>query len=282
MSSESVRTPVTITNVSVEPLTEYADLTATSTYMQSNVIKSSANGYLQSVNVVINGHVSAGQLAFTLKTKEAKALGNTINLLDSSFRFSGMVKVYSTVSGYITQLDHKPGDYVQDGDQLATVTDAKSFGFILNVPYEYRPYISANKELDIELPDKTHLKGNVSNILPTLDSASQTIAVKLNVASTSVIPQNLIARVRIVKSSKSNVQSLPKAAVLSDESQANFWVMKMIDSVTAVKVNVIRGMETGERVEIVKPIFNLSDKILLTGNYGLGDTAKVTVVKGIE
>ena len=56
----------------------------------------------------------------------------------------------------------------------------------------------------------------------------------------------------------------------------------MIDSVTAVKVNVIKGMESGDKVEIVRPRFNPNDKILLTGNYGLADTAKVKIVKAAE
>jgi hypothetical protein len=279
---DEVKTPVTITQVGYEPMIEYTDLSAVSTFMQNNIIKASANGYIQSVNVSLNSFVNAGQLAFTLKTKEAKALGNTINILDSSFRFTGLIRVHATASGYVAELNHKPGDYVQDGDQLAVVTDAKSFGFVLSVPYELRPYVSFNQSLDIELPDKTHLAGRVANILPVLDSASQTMAVKINVHPNRTIPQNLIAKVRIVRASKSNVQSLPKAAVLADESQTNFWVMKMIDSVTAVKTPVIKGMETTDRVEIVRPVFNKTDKILLTGNYGLADTAKVTITKGIE
>ena len=54
--------------------------------------------------------------------------------------------------------------------------------------------------------------------------------------------------------------------------------MKMIDSATAVKVAVVKGVETGNRVEILRPQFSQTDKILLTGNYGLPDTARVRVV----
>jgi hypothetical protein len=95
----------------------------------------------------------------------------------------------------------------------------------------------------------------------------------------SPLPQNLIAKVRIVKGSKNNAPSLPKEALLTDEAQSNFWVMKMIDSTTAVKVPVIKGMETGDRVEIIRPLFTISDKILLSGNYGLPDTAKVKIME---
>lgn len=275
-----VRTPVTVTTISNDALTEYVDLNATSVFLQNNNIKASANGYIQSIHITLNEFVKPGKLAFTLKTKEAKALGNTINALDSSFRFSGLIKVFATGTGFVSQLNFKPGDYVQDGELLASVTDSKSFGFLLSLPYELLPYLPGNKTVDLVLPDKTVLKGVVNNILPVLDSVSQTLTVKISVNPKNIIPQNLVAKVRIIKTARSNVPSLPKAAILADEGQENFWVMKMIDSVTAVKVPVTKGTESGDRVEIVQPRFNPSDKILLTGNYGLADTAKVKINNG--
>ena len=81
----------------------------------------------------------------------------------------------------------------------------------------------------------------------------------------------------MVKHIKINTVSLLKSAVLSDETQSQFWIMKMIDSVTAVKVMITKGMETNDKVEILSPRLLKTDKILLTGNYGLPDTAKVEV-----
>lgn len=277
-----VRTPVTVTTVETASLDDAIELNATSSYQQSNFIKASANGYLRSVNVRLGQRVRAGQTAFTLQTKEAHALGNTINQLDPSFHFSGLINIRAAAGGYIQSLNHQIGDYVQDGEQLAVLADAKSFGFILNLPYELRPYVSTGKTLRIDLPDGAHLNGVVANILPNVDSVSQTQNVLIRVASPTPIPQNLIAKVRIVKAQRSQAASLPRQAVLTDESQTSFWVMKMLDSVTAVKMPIVKGLETKERVEVLRPQFSASDKILLTGNYGLPDTAKVKIVKGEE
>lgn len=277
-ATEEAQTPVTVTGISNDQLAEYVELNAMSSFLQNSFIKSTANGYIKSSGIKPGQFIHAGQLAFMMQTKEAKALGNTINSLDSSFKFSGMIRINASQTGYITAVDHQPGDYVQDGEQLAILSDAKSFGFLLNLPYELRPYLLKNKTVDVVLPDKTVLKGSVAHVMPTVDSVSQTQAVLIHVDASSSIPQNLIGKVRIVKNAKNNVPSLPKEAVLTDESQSNFWVMKMIDSVTAVKVPVIKGMESGDRVEIMRPVFTISDKILLKGNYGLPDTAKVKIV----
>jgi multidrug efflux pump subunit AcrA (membrane-fusion protein) len=277
---EQVQTPVTVTSVSNEPLTEYAELNATSVFQQDNIIKSNIIGYIKSMNVKVGQYVAAGQTLFILKTKEAESLGNTINKLDSSYRFSGVSKIATPESGYISELPHQVGDYVQDGEQLAVISNANSFGFILNLPYELHKYVAVNKPVDVILPDDTRLDGVIASFMPVIDSVSQTQQVLIKVSSSSRIPENLIAKVRILKIQKTNAISLPKQAVLSNDAQTSFWVMKMTDSVTAIKVPVVKGIETNDRIEILKPQFSANDKILLTGNYGLPDTARVKIVEG--
>jgi multidrug efflux pump subunit AcrA (membrane-fusion protein) len=166
---------------------------------------------------------------------------------------------------------------VQDGEQLAVINDANSFSFILALPYELRNYLASNKTLQVLLPDSTKLEGYVASYMPVVDSVSQTQNVVIKVKTKSMLPENLIGKVRIIKTSHSNAVFVPKAAVLADETQSNFWVMKLIDSTTAVKVPVVKGIETDDKVEIKSPPLSTTDKILVTGNYGLPDTAKVSV-----
>lgn len=271
------RTPVTVTSVDRGSLDDSIELNAVSAFLQKSYVKAIANGYLQTVDVYPGKYVEAGQPLFTLQTKESKSIGNTIKLLDSTLKFSGVTTIRATQHGYITQLDHQSGDYVQDGEQLAVISDRSSFVFLLDLPYELRRYMLGKKTVELTLPDGTRLSGIIGEVMPTMDSASQTQKVVIRVPDAGAIPENLIAKVGILKSQKSNTQSLPKAALLTDETESDFWVMKLIDSSTAVKVPVKKGIETGDRVEILEPQFSPSDKILVTGNYGLPDTAKVKV-----
>jgi multidrug efflux pump subunit AcrA (membrane-fusion protein) len=279
VSKSDIRTPVTVTTVSSVTLTDSVMLNATSTYTQDNIVKSNINGYIKAVNIKPGQFVTGGKLLFTLKTKEAESLGNTINVLDPNFHFTGIINVHAPQSGYVTCLNHQVGDYVQDGEQLAVLSDTRSFGFIMNVPFEYRTSVNVGKGVQLTLPDGSFLNGRVASILPSVDSSTQSEQVVIKVGTSRPLPENLVAKVKVVKGEKSNVTSLPKEAVLADESQQNFWVMKMIDSVTAVKTPVIKGMETSKWVEIISPPLHPADKILVTGNYGLPDTAKVKVMK---
>ena len=126
---EEVQTPVTVTGISTEPLAEYIELNATSSFMQKNYIKANANGYLQSNLTQPGQYVNRGQVLFTIKTKEAQSIGNAVNQLDSNFKFSGTNAIKAGEKGFITQLNHQAGDYVQDGEQLAIVSDINSFLF---------------------------------------------------------------------------------------------------------------------------------------------------------
>jgi multidrug efflux pump subunit AcrA (membrane-fusion protein) len=274
--SANAGTPVTVTAVSQGSLNEYIELNAVSAFLQKSYVKANSNGYLQSADVYPGKYVEAGQPLFTLKTKEAQSIGNSIRILDSTLKFSGVNTIRANQHGYITQLNHQSGDYVQDGEQLAVISDRNSFVFLLDLPYELRPVVLQQRTVDLTLPDGEKLTGTLGPVMPTVDSASQTQSVVLRVNTTHAIPENLIAKVRILKAAHTGTQSLPKAALLTNETESDFWVMKMTDSVTAVKVSVKKGVETKDRVEILSPVFLPADRILVSGNYGLPDTAKVS------
>ena len=272
-------TPVTVTVVSTDNMVEYTDLNATAVFLQKSYVKANVNGYIQSTAAAPGKYVTTGQVLFVLKTKEAQSIGNSINKLDPSFKFSGTNNIKAASTGYITQLSHQAGDYVQDGEQLAVISDENSFAFLLNLPYELRRYVTPNSNIELTLPDGTKLKGITGNAMPSVDAASQTQNIVIKVPGANKIPENLIAKVKIIKVNKPNTFSLPKEAILTNDTQSEFWIMKLTDSTTAVKVPIKKGIEVKDRVEILEPRLTPADKILVTGNYGLPDTAKVNIVQ---
>ena len=273
------QTPVTVTTVDQSALTDYIDLNATSIFQQKNFIKSNANGYIQQANALPGHFVNKGDVLFTVKTKEAQAIGNSINVLDTTLKFSGVNKIKSPGPGYVSQLNHQAGDYVQDGEALATISDRSSFVFLMQVPYELRQYVKQGENIELTLPGGQTLSSHIASFMPSVDTVAQTQGVVLKLNSGQQIPENLVAKARIVKSQKTNSISLPKTAILSNETQTEFWVMKLINPTTAIRVPVKKGIETGNKVEILSPKFSAQDKFVVTGNYGLADTAKVKIVQ---
>lgn len=279
VSAEDAVTPVTITHPTQGNLNETVELNATSAFMLKTFVKSNAIGYLQSSGIKVGDYVNKGQTLFTIKTKEAVALGNTINNLDTSLHFEGVIKVKSPISGYVSQLNNAAGGYVQDGEQLAEITDQSSFAFLLDLPYELKSYLSQNKTVQLRLADSTILNGYIQSALPTVDSVAQTQRYIIKVKTDKLIPENLVAKVQLVKQQITNATLLPKPAVLSNEEQTEFWVMKLLNDSVAVKTDIKKGIESNGNIQILEPPLNDSDRIILTGNYGLSDTAKINIVK---
>lgn len=270
---------VTVTSVSDSSMVDYTTLNAQSSFQQKNYIKSNTNGYIQKVNTQIGHYVNKGEIVFTVKTKEAQSIGNSINVLDTTFKFSGVNRITAPEHGYITQLNHQVGDYVQDGEQLAVISDRGSFAFIMQLPYEMENTVKLNQDVQLTLPDGEKIDGRIASFMPTVDTAAQTQGVVIKINGDKQIPENLVAKARVIRTSKQNTASLPKSAVLTNETQTEFWVMKLINPTTAVKVPITKGIEVGDRVEILSPKFSPQDKIVATGNYGLPDTAKVKIVQ---
>jgi len=274
---ELAKTPVTFTSINVEPISENIEFNAVSV-SKKNIVRANTAGIINKVEISVGDNVTAGQLVFAIKTKEASALEkSTIN--DSSLLFQGLIKVKAPKTGTIGTIAHQKGDYVQEGDELATISEQNSLMFLLQVPFELRQYVYLNKSCSIVLPDNTIVNGVISSNLPVMDAQSQTENYLVKPSGIEKLPENLVARVRITKNTKTNAVVLPKQAILSNEIQSEFWVMKLVNDSTAVKVPVKKGIEVADKIEILEPAFEKTDRILLTGNYGLADTALVSIKK---
>lgn len=253
------------------------NLQATASYLLKSDVKANTNGYITFIRIQPADPVKRGEVLFKLETKEARALGNTINALDQSFRFNGSTSVQSPVSGYVVLLHHQVGDYVQDGEVLATLSDASSFGFIAEVPYEYLSIVKSRKTLPISLPDGTVLQGNLAKVMPEADPVSQTVKILLKVPASN-IPENLIGNILLSKATAFGL-SVPKTAVLSNEDQSTFWVMKLTNDSTAVKTAIVKGVENDRFIEIKSGNLGIKDRVIVSGNFGLPDTARITLLK---
>jgi hypothetical protein len=246
--------------------------------MNKNIIRATTAGTIEKILIAPGEFISDGQLLFTVRTREAMALDKK-TMADTSLSFKGLINIISHKEGVINSISYQKGDFVQEGDEMAVVSEQNSLVFIMDIPFELEKYIEKNRSCRIILPDNRQINGTIERKLPEMDMQSQTMRYVIKPSSTDRLPGNLIANVTLVKSSNEKATVLPKSAVLGDETQTTFWIMKMINDSTAVRTAVSKGFENNEEVEIISPVFLPSDRIILTGSYGLPDTARVTIIK---
>jgi hypothetical protein len=269
-----VKVPVIVTGIKMMNMSDYMELFATSRFLNKAALNSPVNGYVEEVSCNPGDYIKRGSVLFTLRTKEAEALRNdTLNKL----YFPGLITVKASIDGMVISINHPKGDYVMEGETLGTISVPSSFVFILDVPYEATQYIKPNMNCEIHLPDGDTIAGIVRSRLPSMSEGPQTQEYIVQPGNPQNIPENLIAKVRVVKTAHENARALPQACVLSDEVMQNFWVMKLINDSTAVKAGIRTGLINGNMVEITEPVFSLEDRFLATGNYGVGDTIQVEI-----
>jgi multidrug efflux pump subunit AcrA (membrane-fusion protein) len=273
-----VKTPVTITPILFKSVSSMVSLPAVTTYMNKNIIRAATTGTIEKIAINQGDIIVTGQLLFRIRTREAMALGN-LAADDTSLYLKGLISIASHNDGIISSIAYQKGDFVQEGDEMAVVSDQKSLVFIMDVPYELEKYIAKNRRCTILLPDKRKITGSITGKLSEMDMQSQTVRYIVKPYQAVSLPGNLIASISLIKSTNDKALVLPKQAVLGNETQTEFWVMKLTNDSTAVKVIVSKGFESNDEVEITDPLFNSTDRIILTGNYGLPDTSRITIIR---
>ncbi len=274
----AVKTPVTIVPAEFKSVTSTVGLSAVATFMNKSIIRSTITGTIEKILISPGEFITTGQLLFTVRTREAMVLNKTAQT-DTSLNIKGLINITSPKEGVINTISYQKGDFVQEGDELAVVSEQSSLVFILAVPFELEKYIETNRICNILLPDNRQIRGIITGKLPEMDIQSQTIRYIVKPSATDRLPGNMIATVKLVKSTNDKASVLPKQAVLGNETQTEFWVMKLVNDSTAVKIIVSKGFENNDEVEIIKPQILPSDRFVLTGNYGLPDTARVVIAK---
>ena len=279
-STPKPKTQVQVTQIQDGTISNDLVLSATSIYLKRNSVTSSIAAFITKVYVKLGDRVKQGQVLYLLESKERKALGADINTVDPSLNSFGIITVKAPASGIVTTFDkQQTGEYILEGTQLCTIAASTDLAFQINVPYEYISLVKPGVKCSITLPDLSKHTATITTPLASMNVVEQTQTLLARPSQSLSLPENLLAKVQVSRNNTGNQQVLPKNCVLADEELKNFWVMKLINDSTAVKVPVKTGNKNNEAIEVLSPKFRPGDKILISGNYGLADTALVVVNK---
>lgn len=246
-------------------------------YLNKTTITTPVSGYVTEVNISIGDFVKKNQLLFKIQTKESKALQND-NVSESN-QF-GVIPVFASVSGFVNKLDITDANvFITEGNSMAIIVNNEDLAIQVDAPFEYVKLLREKKNIDIELTNNEMYKANFYKALPVVDPVSQTQQLIFKLQQNTLLPENLNLLVALVIDDRKECLLLPKEAVLTNETQDNFWIMKVTKDSVAIKVPIVKGLESNGKIEILKPSLNLSDAIILTGGYELPDSTKVKINK---
>ncbi|MEP7321777.1 MAG: HlyD family efflux transporter periplasmic adaptor subunit [Saprospiraceae bacterium] len=271
-----IRSEVSIEHPQIQSLIEYLQLNGVTQFQKKDNIRTNNTGYIISLPHKIGDWINTGAMFCTLKTKEQDALKNISSTDSTLLKFQKPILVPANGTGIITGINVLQGDYVAEGDILATVSEPASLIVIVNVPYENHQYARVGTRCELILPDGKILPATINGIIPSVDAVSQSQAYFIKLGNLS-LPENLNITVRLPHKQSGKAICVSNNAVQADELQKEFWLMKLVHDSIAVKIPVRLGLRNNEFTEVISPMISISDAIINEGAYELSDSSLVIV-----
>ena len=275
-TKEPVRIAVTITQPSSKGFIDYIQLNGNTQFQKKLGVRATITGYLTAMKWKVGDNVTSGTEFCTIKTKEQAALNKIDNQDASLQKFQTPLKVMTSAAGFITAVNFIEGDFVNEGDVIATLTEPSSLVLIVNVPYEYHQYVYVGRTCEVRLPDGKIINSAITQIIPVVDANTQTQQFLIRLPNQK-LPENMNLLVRIPMKQKQNALALPLEAIQTNETQDEFWVMKLVNDSLAVRVPITVGLQNDSLKEITSGALKMSDKIIVKGAYGMVDSSLVKV-----
>jgi hypothetical protein len=245
-------------------------------YLKKNQVVSPIAGYIVSTNVKFGDEVQRNDVLFEIQTKENKALENS-GTYDNSI---GIIKVTASSGGFINELNiSETGGYVVEGWLLCNIVNNKDLMVQVNVPFEYNSLLKTGRKCKIFLSDNTTIGGVIYQILPTIDEANQTQTILIKPDTGRQLPENLNLTIQFIYEKHTGSFLVTREAVMTDETQSEFWVMKIVNNNLAVKIPILKGIENDSIVEVLSSGLKINDLIISEGAYGLPDSTVVRIEK---
>jgi hypothetical protein len=272
---------IPVVTVTAEPLVmgdieNEISFNGSTVYLKKNPVVSPISGYVIKAGVRFGQEVRKNDVLFELKTRESKALETG---KDTS-EVAGVVKVTANSDGFINELNiNEAGAYVAEGSIICNIVNNKDLMIRLNVPFEYISVPGREKRCKIRLTDNSIIPGSVFRILPSVDEANQTQTILIKPETGRQLPENLNLLLTFINEKHVNTLLVDRSSLMTNETQSEFWVMKIENGNTAVKVPVMKGLENDSITEIISTDLHINDLIISNGSYGLPDSTIVSIIK---
>lgn len=191
----------------------------------------------------------------------------------------GRAEVHSPLNGQVAKRFVSVGEQV-DGTAAQPIVEIASLGqieFLGNAPAMYLSKLRAGEAVDVTteaVPGKA-FAGRVVAISPAVDPATGVGMVRIRVPNPGgLLRLGMFLNAEIPVETHARALVVPPQAIYRNETGEPRVFVVNGDMATASSVEL--GIETKDRVELRSGVKE-GDTVILTGGYGLGDSAKIRV-----
>jgi Cu(I)/Ag(I) efflux system membrane fusion protein len=179
---------------------------------------------------------------------------------------SNLFKIVSPVSGVISNIDIKEGDYAMEGGSIYHVADYSNLWAETQVFIDDLSRIKENTLATVYFPGISGLKirGKVSFVNPELNSSSQINIVRIEIPNNNTqLKVGMQVNASFLLNKKITL-ALPTDAIIIDAKGSSVWIKTGHNQYQSVMVTT--GMETNEYTQITSGL-NKGDTVVISGAY---------------
>lgn len=197
--------------------------------------------------------------------------GGQIKQLEKTRRSQQRVKIYAQQDGIVSHLSAREGMFVKPRMEIMTLADLSSIWIQVEVFERQAEWVKQNKPAEIKvpyLPGRTW-EGTVEYVYPSLDPKTRTLRARLKFKNPDeALKPNMFTNVTIFGGASEEVISIPAEALIrTGESER---VIIALGEGRFAPREVVSGIESGDRVEIVKGL--KGDEYVVTSSQFLLDS----------
>lgn len=212
--------------------------------------------------------------SYKMKAAELSGLKAKIKLLNidpeilNNGNIQTSVKIYSPVSGYVTDVPANNGKYIQPQDELASISDEQGLYLVLKAFENDLQYVSVGKEIyaySNTAPEK-RIKGVITSVNRQIRAEGYTEVYSRLTENHAWDAPGSFLNAEII-GQKKNVQVLPEVAIVRYDNRNYIFVESQDQTYTMQEVET--GLTDNGYTEILNPKAFSGKKIVVQGAYTL-------------
>jgi multidrug efflux pump subunit AcrA (membrane-fusion protein) len=234
----------------------------------------------QAVGVIVSRDTEAAlsgakEMVRTASTPEEKA--DADRALAIAERNLIRTTIHAEADGAVLSHAAAPGDRVSEDQELLTIAEHSSLVFVANAAQSDLAQVRPGQTVSVELAGRPRpIAGVVHDVLPSANPGDFTAPVRIDLRETPPgMAIGLFGTARITVESR-EAAAVPDAAILRDDVTGKARVALVKDG-RAQWVDVVTGLHGAAGTEIVSPPLSTSDNVVVSGQVGLPEGARVTI-----
>jgi multidrug efflux pump subunit AcrA (membrane-fusion protein) len=296
--------PVSVSTVRQGDIAVSIDAVGQTEALRKETVLSPVAGTIVSHEALEGTAVRAGDTLAVIQTKESQAAitgaqtllaaATSLEQKKEAERALKLARTSQTLmsieakrSGIVSSRSVVEGSLVAEGSELLNVVDPASVVFVAQVPLKNLALITREQAAHVTFTSVSGMTFNavVSAINPGSDPQTQTVRVVLSFVNITpeqrVYMKDGIAGVaRIVAGARTNVLLVPTRALLRNDDNNTYTIVTVTNDSLSSSVPVAVGIVEDTIAEVSGEALHPGMSVVVTGNYALADSTRVTVTAG--